>query len=50
MGSLSAILMLGLRSFSARATPPKVPPLPTEQVKPSTLPSVWFQISGPVVR
>ena len=31
------------------ADPRKVPPVPTEQVKPSTLPSVWSQISGPVV-
>ncbi len=30
-------------------TPDSVPPVPTEQVKPSTLPSVWSQISGPVV-
>ena len=38
-----------LRALSAIATPASVPPVPTEQMKPSTLPSVWFQISGPVV-
>ena len=26
-----------------------LPPVPTAQVKPSTLPSVWRQISGPVL-
>jgi hypothetical protein len=31
------------------ATPARVPPVPTAQTKPSTVPSVWFQISGPVV-
>jgi hypothetical protein len=30
-------------------TPDSVPPVPTEQTKPSTLPSVCAQISGPVV-
>src|SRR6516164_6648858 len=30
-------------------TPESVPPVPTEQVKPSTLPSVSSHISGPVV-
>jgi hypothetical protein len=29
-------------------TPASVPPVPTELTKPSTLPSVWRQISGPV--
>jgi hypothetical protein len=38
-----------LRSFSA-APRREVPPEPTEQVKPSTLPEVCSQISGPVVR
>ena len=40
----------GLRSRSASATPASVPPVPTAQTKPSTLPSVCSQISGPVVR
>ena len=35
-------------SFSARLVPASVPPVPTEQMKPSTLPSVCCQISGPV--
>ena len=35
--------------LSAMATPASVPPVPTAQTKPSTLPSVWRQISGPVV-
>ena len=30
-------------------TPAIVPPEPTEQMNPSTLPTVWSQISGPVV-
>ena len=38
-----------LRALSAMATPASVPPVPTAQMKPSTLPSVWSQISGPVV-
>ena len=29
-------------------TPASVPPVPTAQMKPSTLPPVWSQISGPV--
>ena len=33
----------------ASATPAMVPPEPTAQMKPSTLPPVWSQISGPVV-
>ena len=37
------------RAFSARLTPARVPPVPTEQMKPSILPPVWAQISGPVV-
>ena len=36
--------MFGLRCFSAMPTPDNVPPVPTEQVKPSTRPSVWVQI------
>ena len=31
-------------------TPAKVPPVPTEQMKPSMLPPVWLQISSAVVR
>ena len=40
---------VGLRSLSAMPTPASVPPVPTAQMKPSTLPSVCSQISGPVV-
>ena len=42
-------MTFGLRAFSAMATPASVPPVPTAQMKPSTLPSVCCQISGPVV-
>ena len=38
-----------LRSFNAMPTPASVPPVPTAQTKPATLPSVCCQISGPVV-
>src|SRR5664279_6019232 len=48
-GSAIAIFMPGFLAFSAMATPASVPPVPTEQVKPSILPSVCAQISGPVV-
>ncbi len=41
--------MFLLRSLSAMATPASVPPVPTAQMKPSTLPSVCSQISGPVL-
>ena len=47
-GSAQAVTILGLRSFSAMETPARVPPVPTEQMNPSTLPSVCSQISGPV--
>src|SRR6516165_2593405 len=40
------IWTLGLRSLRAIPTPESVPPVPTEQVKPSTLPSVCSHISG----
>ena len=43
-----AIVTSGLRSLSAMPTPASVPPVPTAQMKPSTLPSVCSQISGPV--
>ena len=39
----------GRLAFNAIDTPASVPPVPQEQVKASTLPSVWRQISGPVV-
>ncbi len=35
-------------SFKARLVPASVPPVPTEQMKPSILPPVCCQISGPV--
>ena len=36
-------------AFSPRETPPSVPPVPTAETKPSTLPSVSAQISSAVV-
>ena len=36
-------------ALSAIDTPPSVPPEPTAQMKPSILPCVCSQISGPVV-
>ena len=36
-------------ALSPMLTPPSVPPEPTAQMKPSTLPSVSRQISGAVV-
>ena len=39
------ILTSGLKALRPAATPASVPPEPTEQIKPSTLPSVSFQIS-----
>ena len=47
--SARTMRMLGLRSFRARETPPRVPPVPQAQVKASILPLVWSQISAPVV-
>ncbi len=35
-------------SFRYRLVPASVPPVPTEQMKPSILPPVCCQISGPV--
>ena len=35
-------------SFRDRLVPASVPPVPTEQMKPSSLPPVCCQISGPV--
>ena len=40
--------MFGFFLFRKKATPASVPPVPIAQVKPSTLPSVCAQISGPV--
>ena len=45
-----AILTSGFCAFRASPTPASVPPVPTAQVKPSTVPLVCAQISGPVVR
>lgn len=42
-------LMLGFFSFRYRPVPEMVPPVPTPATRMSILPSVWFQISGPVV-
>ena len=41
--------MSGLIALRPAATPASVPPEPTAQMKPSTLPSVSRQISGAVV-
>jgi len=45
------LIMIIFLFFSLRAfpTPAIVPPVPEAQIKASTLPSVWSQISGPVV-
>ena len=48
-GSAQATTMPLFFSFRARLVPASVPPVPTEQMKPSTLPPVCCQISGPVV-
>ena len=40
---------MGFCSFKYSPTPVTVPPVPTPAIKISTLPSVSFQISGPVV-
>jgi len=40
----------GFSLRSAIAVPASVPPDPTADTNPSTLPSVWRKISGPVVR
>ena len=49
-GSAQPITMSCLCSRRNAAVPASVPPVPTEQMKASTLPSVSVQISGPVVR
>ena len=48
-GSTATILISGFCSFRYSPTPVSVPPVPTPATKKSTLPSVSFQISGPVV-
>src|SRR5260221_6397094 len=48
-GSAAAMRMSLFFSFRERLTPASVPPVPMAQVKPSTLPPVWRQISGPVL-
>ena len=48
--STATILMSGFFSLRYLPTPVIVPPVPTPATKISTLPSVSFQISGPVVR
>ena len=48
-GSDSAMRTFFLRAFSPAATPASVPPVPAAHVKPSTAPSVSFQISIAVV-
>src|SRR5438067_2021369 len=47
-GSASPMATPGFLARSACATPASVPPEPTAQMKPSTLPPVCAQISGPV--
>ena len=48
-GSTAIILTSGFFSFRYSPTPVNVPPVPTPAINTSTLPSVSFQISGPVV-
>ena len=48
-GSTPTIRTPGFRSCSAAATPISVPEVPMPATKTSTVPSVWRQISGPVV-
>jgi len=43
------VTMSELRCFRYALTPASVPPVPTAHVKPSILPSVCYQISGPVL-
>ena len=45
MGSASATLTLLLLPFNPAETPARVPPVPTADTKPSTLPPVCSQIS-----
>ena len=47
-GSAIPIFTLEFFSFKNFETPDKVPPVHTEQIKPSTLPLSCFHISGPV--
>ena len=47
--SIPHIFILGFFSFKNFATPEIVPPVPTPTTKWVIFPSVWFQISGPVV-
>ena len=47
-GSAQPITMSFFISRRNVETPASVPPVPIEQMKPSTLPSVCCQISGPV--
>ena len=49
-GSATAMRIFGFCSFRYLLTPASVPPVPIAQVKPSTLPPVCAQISGPVLR
>src|SRR5437773_883208 len=48
-GSEARHLIAGLARLSARAVPTNVPPVPTAATKWVTRPSLWRQISGPVV-
>ena len=48
IGSAMPIRMSGFFSFMNFDIPASVPPVPMEQMKPSSLPSVCSQISGPV--
>ena len=48
-GSTATTLTLGFWLLRYSPTPVSVPPVPTPATKMSTVPSVSFQISGPVV-
>src|SRR5215470_9312964 len=47
-GSAQAVTMFLFFDFRNEVVPAMVPAVPTEQIKPSTLPPVCSQISGPV--
>jgi len=47
-GSATAMRIFLFLAFKNIATPARVPPVPIAQVKPSSLPPVCAQISGPV--
>ena len=48
-GSTATVKKPGLRDLRYSLTPVRVPPVPTPETRMSAVPSVSFQISGPVV-